>query len=132
MKLYRFMSFDEFTKLTAGCDIVGRKRYAARTSSTGVCFMKEEVPCRDYVIHPEGYLSFLSGIVCDDVMVEFECNCDVTDSWGVYADPSFDADYYDTFDVNEVCVPSYNRETMIPVRYYIPHSLGKGTWYTVN
>lgn len=127
------MSEEEFSKLTSGCDIVGRRAFQARTNSSGICFMRETVTVRGVVLHPEDYLAFLSGIVTDDVMVEFECKCAVNDTWGVYADPLSDAGWYDTFACDEVCVPVYNRETMVPLRYYIPGRWGKeGTWYTVN
>ena len=128
MKVYRYMSLKEFSKMSAGCDIVGKVFHAAHTTGHGVFFLPETC---GYA--PERFLDFLSGIVTSDVMVEFEVNCPYDDSYGTYADPD-NWDWYSTITVHEVCVEKYNRDEMIPVRYYIPDDYfgNHGTWYPFN
>ena len=126
MKVFRFMSMREFDKMNAYCPITGKKSFAARTKSTGVCFMSEE----DY--QPNYAYAFLKGIVSADIVVEFEVDpSELTESWGIYADPL--GDYFDTIEAREYCAPSYDRERFVPVRYGIPRLYNRGIdWYTFN
>lgn len=118
MKFYRFMSMKEFNKMSSGNDIIGKKSFEAyRTTSTGVCFLSEQTLCKDddhkATINVEKAYDFLYGIVSNDIVVEFESRQEMTESYGIYAS-IFGAN---TMIVTEYCVPSYNRENMIPVRY---------------
>ena len=118
MKFYRFMSMKEFNKMSSGVDIVGKKSFEAyRTTSTGVCFLSEQILCKDdehkATINVEKAYDFLYGVVSNDIVVEFECRQKMTESYGIYAS-IFGPD---TMVVTEYCVPSYNRDNMIPVRY---------------
>ena len=89
MKFYRFMSMKEFNKMSSGVDIVGKKSFKARTTSTGVCFLSEHTLCKDdehkATINVEKAYDFLYGIVSDDIVVEFEARQEMTESYGVYA-----------------------------------------------
>ena len=120
MKFYRFMSMKEFNKMSSGNDIIGKKSFKARTTSTGVCFLSEKILCKDddhkATINVEKAYDFLYGVVSDDIVVEFESRQEMTESYGIYAS-IFGSAYFDTMVVTEYCVPSYNRDNMIPVRY---------------
>ena len=134
---YRYMSMDEFNKMSAGVDIVGKKEFNCRTTSTGVCFLSEQTLCEDdehkAVITPEQALDFLCGIVSEDIIVEFEARQDLTESYGIYAS-IFCSGLYDRMTVTEYCTPSYNRDNMIPVRYGMigRHDANRIEWYPFN
>ena len=74
-KYYRYMSFDEFSKLASGCDIIGKRHHKARTSSSGICFLGEytvinsDNAISQFTFSPEQCLNFLLGIVTNDVLV---------------------------------------------------------------
>lgn len=123
MKLFRYMSEREFALLTAGVEIVGKRRFNARTTSSGVCFLAETVEIfrdsHDLTVSPQWCFKFLHGVVSGDVLVEFECDAPerVRESEGIYADPL--GDYYDTLAAVEFCTPRYDRTWMRPVAYYV-------------
>ena len=135
MKFYRFMSMKEFNKMSSGVDITGKKSFEARTTSTGVCFLSEQTLCKDdnhkATINVEQAYDFLCGIVSDDIIVEFEARQEMTESYGVYAS-IFGTAYFDTMVVTEYCVPSYNRDNMIPVRYGMIDDCCRIEWYPFN
>lgn len=127
MKVYRYMSFHEFNLMEAGVTIVGRSYHDANTDSVGVCFLPELTYVRDgEAWTADKCLEFMSGIVTNDVLVEFETNETMTESWGEYADPY--GDYDDTISIMELCIPQYNRSSMIPVRY----AMGDTNWYDIS
>lgn len=132
MRIYRFMSFREFNLMEAGCDIVGKTHYKARTTSTGVCFLPTFVEAYeyDYVFEPDQYYRFMSGVVTADVLVEFEADRSLfTVGYGTY---SFPYGIWDDFmDVMEYSIPYYNREIIKPVRYAMC-SYSDIDWYTFN
>lgn len=134
MKFYRFMSMKEFNKMSSGVDIVGKKSFEYRTTSTGVCFLSEKIVCRDAdnkaTINVEQAYDFLCGIVSDDIVVEFESRQEMTRSYGVYAS-IFGSAYFKTMVVTEYCTPSYNRENMIPVRYGMIYDYYKIKWHPI-
>lgn len=136
MKYYRYMSTKEFSLLCAGCDIKGKSSFKARTNSMGVCFLAEktEAVTEDNRLEhytPETAFRFLSGIVSEDVLVEFETETELSESWGIYADPQ--SPYFDgTMTVTEYNIPFYNRDIMHPVRYTIPTYRNKWVWYNLN
>ena len=134
-KFYRYMSMAEFTKMSAGADIIGKKSFNCRTTSTGVCFLAEQTLCEDEdhkaIVTPEQAFDFLDGIVSDDIVVEFEAKQDLTESYGVYAS-IFCGGFYDRMVVTEYCVPSYNRDNMIPVRYGMIKRYNEIEWYPFN
>lgn len=124
MSYFRFMSMNEFQKLTSGMTLSHCKNsFKARTESVGFCFLNSVEFSVEYS-H-----MFLVGIVSDDVVVEFECNTELTESVGIYANPC--GNYYDIMTVKEYCVRSYSRDTMKPIRYGFV-TFGKVTWYDFN
>ena len=122
---YRFMSNKEMQKLSSGMVLKHTGKFNARTTSNGFCFLSDE----KYT--PEEAYLFLSGIVTDDVVVEFKTNTPLVESIGIYSDPY--GNYFDCMEVKEYCISEYSRETMIPVRYGI---LGERcreiNWYSFN
>lgn len=130
MKVYRYMSMTEFTKMSAGCDITGRRYHKARTESEGVCFLSEKTHADGITYTPEQCLSFLAGIVTNDILVEFETEEVLQECHAIYADPQ--GDYYDIIVITEYCVPSYNRETFRPVRYAMVDYSNNADWYDFN
>ena len=130
MKLYRYMSIREFTKMDSFCEIEGHS-HNARTSSEGVCFLGGSTDVDGVQYTPENCYAFLEGIVSGDILVEFETDETVSESTGVYCNPST----WETMSIIEYCVPSYSRNTFIPKRYCIPDEWNRfnlGTWYNYN
>lgn len=139
MKLYRYMSMEEFNAMSIGMDIVGINDFSANaTTSTGVCFLGEnthfeiildngEVIGRDY--SPEACYAFLNGIVSNDVLVEFVTTdaVTVTPSTGKYANPCSGI-WDDTIIITEYCMPKYNRDTLIPVAYTVDVDSSSTDW----
>lgn len=104
MKVYRWMSNEEFDKLTAGVPMINTNKFInCRTDSAGFCFLPEKVefdslPSGDWSADPEHCVwdpasayEFLNGIVSDDVLVEFEVSEEARErlhkGYGVYCDP---------------------------------------------
>jgi hypothetical protein len=126
----------EFNKMLSGADIVGKKSFEARTTSTGVCFLSEQTLCKDddhkTTINVEQAYEFLCGIVSDDIVVEFECRQEMTESYGIYASIFGTTAYFATMVVTEYCTPSYNRYNMIPIRYGIIDDYCRIEWHPFN
>lgn len=116
MKIFRFMSKEEFDKLLAGEILVNNKKHDANTNSIGFCFMEGD---------PEYCYEFLSGIVSDEVCVVFETKKELNKSFGIYADPN--GFFYDTITQDEYCTEEYNLEDFKMVKMCIPR---KFKWYT--
>lgn len=140
MKVYRYMSLNEFYKLTNGLDLVNNADHSkkSRTVSEGFCFLPENVTFYSDVINAEEIVSpdvafeFMKGIVCDDILVEMEIDqALLTESFGVYADPySFDG--Y-TILIKEYTLKKYNWNIAEVIRYAIKdHSLIGWKWYNYN
>lgn len=142
-KFYRYMSNEEFQKLSSGMELTNENMHkTARTASEGFCFLPEVVKFNSYfedevvstTFNPVQCYRFLSGIVTNDVLVEFEnVSEDLQESFGIYADP-INCDYYATIDIVEYCAKSYSRDTMRPTRYAIVGEYyHQGVdWYTFN
>lgn len=128
MKLYRYMSFEEFFKLTSGCELINRNRFQkARTNSIGFCFLaaeNREEACAN--------ISFLTGIVTNDVLVEFETTplTELSEGEGVYADWFSD----ETKTITEYSAKYYNRDTLVPIAYCSvnPFDCNNAQWYNCN
>lgn len=152
MKLYRYMSLEEFSKLTSGCELVNNKTWSkeCRSTSTGFCFLPESActSWNDRHVGPAEAIKFLSGVVstaCINtfntyyLLVEMECTTPqvLTEGTGVYAVPFTwgEVDYYDRMDVQEFSCTSYSRRTFVPTRYaiVIDEIVGHtATWYDTN
>ena len=115
MKIFRFMSKEEFDKLLAGETLVNNKNHKANTNSIGFCFMKDD---------PEYCYEFLSGIVSDEVCVVFETKKELNKSFGIYADPS--GSFFDNIAKDEYCTEEYSLEDFKIVKMCIPR---KFKWY---
>lgn len=132
MRVYRYMSTREFRDMLAGCDIIGHS-HNARTTSSGVCFLPMVVDYTDgekrRACSARYAYNFMRGIVSDDVLVEFESPKGMLfDTEGVYANPHT-CGWFDRIIVHELCIPSYNRDNIIPLRYCVPC---EWEWYNVN
>ena len=117
MRVFRFMSMDEFKKYQIGNILSNDKNhrdYGQKTESVGFCFMD----CDDYC--PECAYEFLSGIVSDDVCAVFEVDESLlTKSSGTYASPLIDDDvsWFSTMDVDEYCCQSYDKNNFKLIAY---------------
>lgn len=111
MKLFRFMSKDEFEKLINGEELVNEKEHTGHTDSIGFCFMSYK---EDEDI--EYAYEYLSGIVTDDIVVVFETDKNnLNKSWGIYADPY--GHFFDTITETEYCTTNYNKNTFKILKY---------------
>lgn len=111
MKLFRFMSKDEFEKLINGEELANEKEHAGHTDSIGFCFMpyKEDEDI-------EYAYEYLSGIVTDDIVVVFETDKNnLNKSWGIYADPY--GHFFHTITETEYCTTNYNKNTFKILKY---------------
>lgn len=126
MKLYRYMSTDEFTKMIAGINLVNKNTFTNnRTESAGFCFLSENT--NGYT--PVEAILFLQGIVTNDVLVEFTVDPKlVSKSSGVYIDPVEDG----LLIIDEYCTVSYNRDLFKPCKYALVENSGKAIWYDFN
>ncbi len=143
MKLYRFMSREEFARITRYESMFSNIDWATRcqSDSEGFCFIGESTDFTSwshgkpekYTYSPEQCYNFLFGVVSDEVCVEFETTeaVNVEKSSGDYADPMGLCD--DFIIIDEYCVKQYDRETLVPKRYAIPDlDTVNWNWYNVN
>ena len=112
MKIFRYMSKNEFDKLINGETLINNTIHEGLTNSVGFCFMKVEDN------EPRYAYEFLSGVVDDDVCVVFETKKKLTKSYGVYADPY--GSFFDTITKDEYCTKEYNLEGFKIVEMAIP------------
>lgn len=109
MKLFRFMSKNEFDAYMNGDTLKNYAKHKGYTNSKGFCFMNLE----DY--EPEYAYSFLSGIVSVGVCVVFETDKILTKSYGRYAVP--EGNIFDSFISNEYCIEEYNKNDFKLIKY---------------
>lgn len=109
MKLFRFMSKEEFNKYLKGEKLINETKHIGYTNSKGFCFMNLE----DY--EPEYAYQFLSGVVDTGVCVVFETNEILTKSYGGYAEPY--GDFFDSFVSNEYCTEEYSNNDFKLIKY---------------
>lgn len=80
MKVFRFMSKEEFEKFTKGENLLNNTKHKGKTSSVGFCFFDIENVEIKNAIH------FLSGIVSFDVCAVFETEKkNLKKGYGIYA-----------------------------------------------
>lgn len=127
MKVFRFMSNDEFQKFKSGKVMKSRKDHSkshnGKTNSKGFCFLNLE----EYA--PEEAMHFMSGIVSFDICAVFETDEKLNRTYGIYAKPiKSDGDilnlyeklfigWEESFQANEYCTTQYDRRTFILVKY---------------
>lgn len=109
MKLFRFMSKNEFDAYMNGDTLKNDVKHKGYTNSKGFCFMNLE----DY--EPEYAYSFLSGIVSPKVCVVFETDKILTESYGRYADPY--GSFLDSFISDEYCIEEYSNNDFKLIKY---------------
>lgn len=109
MKVFRFMSKNEFDAYMNGDTLKNYVKHTAYTNSKGFCFMNLE----DY--EPEYAYQFLSGIVSTGVCVVFETNEILTKSYGIYAEPY--GSFFDSFVSDEYCIEKYNKKDFRLIKY---------------
>jgi len=124
MKLYRYMSVEEFVKMSLGMDMQAYNfHFDQRASnSEGFCFIGERTfgksqNGKTYEFTPEETLLFLSGIVNDEILVEFEVDdeIEIKSGYGKYANPY----EYETMQITEYSLMKYNKNMVRPVRYIL-------------
>ena len=82
MKVFRFMSKEEFEKFNNGEILYNDTKHIAKTASIGFCFFN----LKDY--KPHEAVHFLSGLVSFDICAVFEVNKNkLEESWGIYHKP---------------------------------------------
>lgn len=123
MKVFRFMSKEEFKKYNKNITLKNNKKHDGKTNSIGFCFLNME----EYT--PEEAIHFLSGVVSFDVCAVFETEKKLKMTYGIYAkpiDPSGNImtdminlllGFNDHFKANEYCTTEYSKETMKLLKY---------------
>lgn len=122
MKLYRYMSTEEYDLYRTGETIEGREQNSHSSVEKGVCFLPEVIEDnqgRKYT--PEEALYFLAGIVSrDELLVSFEATKEaekeLVKGWGYYADPYGP----DGIIITEYSLPEYSKETLVNARVVKP------------
>lgn len=109
MKLFRFMSKEEFNKYLKGEELINEIKHIGNTNSKGFCFMN----CEDY--EPEYAYQFLSGIVSTGVCAVFETNEILTKSYARYAEPY--GRFLDSFISDEYCIEKYSNNDFKLIKY---------------
>lgn len=97
MKVFRFMSNEEFKKYKEGQVLENNTKHSGKTNSIGFCFFK----IKDFT--PEEAMHFLSGIASFDICAIFETKKKLNKTYGVYAGPIEKTGYlFDDF-INLLC-----------------------------
>lgn len=117
MKIFRFMSYEEFKKYMNGENLYNNKKYKAKTNSIGFCFFD----IKDF--SPEFAWKFLKGAIFPDICVVFEVDETLLrKGYGIYSDPN--KTLYELMNfipkmirVSEYCTEKYNKETFKLVKY---------------
>lgn len=123
MKVFRFMSKEEFEKYNNGEKLINKTEHEAKTNSIGFCFLD----CDEYT--PEYAIHFLSGIVNFDICAVFETDVKLNKTFGKYATPLEPTGNYvmdlfyllnnfqDYFIANEYCITEYSKENFKLLKY---------------
>ena len=123
MKIFRFMSKQEFEKYQNGELLINNTIHQGKTNSIGFCFLKTD----DYM--PEKALHFLSGVASLDICAVFETKQKLKQTKGTYAKmfPSTGNAVIDflrvlsgmteQFDVTEYCTTQYSNKDFKLLKY---------------
>lgn len=123
MKVFRFMSKEEFEKYKNNETLKNTTKHKAKTNSIGFCFLNIE----DFT--PEMAMHFLSGIVSFDICAVFETKKKLKKTFGIYASPPEHTDnamkelieilirYDERITIDEYCTTQYDKETMKLIKY---------------
>lgn len=138
MKVFRFMSINEFKKYINGSTLINNKnhhqKYNRRTNSIGFCFFNLD----EY--KPEKAVHFLTGIVNLDICVVFEVNEEkLKETYGIYAKQDINISIFDiligkipSFEAKEYCTTEYSNKDFKLVKYAIPEWSNKEQWKWKN
>lgn len=148
-KFYRYMCREELRKVLDGETLTNHKDhslYGRHTGARGFCFLEEHTRAEDRkgnttFYNPVEASRFLSGVASMECLVEFETDPDsLRATAGIYADPQRDPEPEDAtiadlmrmiidtaqpekiekIIVAEFWTTEYSRDTMKPLRVYIP------------
>lgn len=111
MKVFRFMSNEEYEKLIKGETLVNETKHKAHTTSRGFCFMNlNDNP-------PEVAFHYLIGLVCPEVCVIFNVkNKNVLNKgYGRYTDINSD-EFFATCIREEYYTTKYNKNDLEPIK----------------
>lgn len=117
MKVFRFMSKEEFKKYKNGKLLINTTKHKAKTNSIGFCFFNLE----DF--EPEFAWKFMKGVVFPDVCAVFEVDKKMlNESYGIYSDPNKSVFELMNFipkmiKVTEYCCTKYNNKDFKLIRY---------------
>lgn len=123
MKVFRFMSKEEFEKYNKNLTLKNNKKHDGKTNSIGFCFLNME----EYM--PEEAMHFLSGIVTFDVCAVFETEEKLHKTYGIYAKPIKSTEnsiedlmnllggFNERFTANEYCITEYDNKKMKLIKY---------------
>ena len=132
MKLFRFMSIEEFKKYINNENLINNKNHAIedmkKTNSIGFCFL-------NYAnFKPETSLQFLTGIVDFDICAIFETQRKyVYKTYGRYAktDTILNSKI-ESFIAEEYCTREYSQESFKLLKYTIPDWKNRKEWYWIE
>ena len=83
MKVFRFMSKEEFEKYKNGEELINTTKHKAKTSSIGFCFFN----LKDF--SPEYAWKFFKGVSFPDLCAVFEVDgTKLKQGYGIYSDPN--------------------------------------------
>lgn len=129
MKVFRFMSYDEFKKYKEGQVLENNTKHVGKTNSVGFCFLDADE------IDVKQALHFLSGIASFDICAVFETKKKLNKTYGEYAKPIKDFDkqnplqfYHDLImlsqdipenrmRINEYCTKKYSKADFRLIKY---------------
>lgn len=129
MRIFRFMSFEEFKKYKEGQVLVNNTKHIGKTNSIGFCFLDADEFDIKEALH------FLSGIVSFDICAVFETNKKLNKSYGEYAKPIKDYDKKNPLEflinlldcwedipenrmkINEYCTKKYSKADFKLIKY---------------
>jgi len=124
MKIFRFMSLEEFEKYKKGETLENKKIHKDKTNSIGFCFLDT----KDFKV--EDAMHFLSSIVSFDICAIFETKeKNLKKSYGIYAKPIKSTDnpmedlikilfdFNERFTATEYCTTSYNNKDFKLIKY---------------
>lgn len=129
MKVFRFVSYDEFKKYKKGQVLENNTKHIGKTNSVGFCFLDADE------IDVKQALHFLSGIASFDICAVFETKKKLNKTYGEYAKPIKDYDkqnplqfYHDLImlsqdipenrmKINEYCTKKYSKADFRLIKY---------------
>ena len=129
MKVFRFMSYEEFKKYKEGQVLENNTKHVGKTNSMGFCFLNVDE------IDVKQALHFLSGIASFEICAVFETKKKLNKTYGEYAKPIKDFDkqnplqfYHDLImlsqdipenrmRINEYCTKKYSKADFRLIKY---------------